>query len=104
MNMENEEIRRIRLLCESAMLADDGTFRPETLAKWQNRMRTAAAWCDPSTPDAPAFGVTVSPDTLRQDCPERTACMGVENSVLRVTARADMADGSYIRVPKVVGE
>ena len=100
--MEYED--KIRLLSENAMLADDGMFSPEMLAGWQNRMRIAAAWCDRFVPAAPAFGVTVSPDALRQDCPNRGACIGIDNSLLRVPARADMAEGDYIRVPKVVGE
>ncbi len=103
--MENEEIRRqIRTLTESAMLADEGVFPPEILARWQDRMRAAAAWCDDPMPDPPAFGVTVSPDALRADCTERAVCSGIENSELRAAARSDMADGIYIRVPKVVGE
>lgn len=100
-----DKYTQMHRLAENAMFADAFVvFTPEILSDWQNRMRTAAAWCDSAVPDPPAFTETVTPDRLRRDMPENKLCAYITESSRLCSARTDMTSGDYIRVPKVVGE
>ncbi len=107
--MENEEkYTSLQGLLANAMLsgATSNVVDAETLARWQDRMRSAASRADGNVPDPPAFEQTFSPENLRADIPMRETKTGayVSASCRLTDARTDMAPGKYIRVPKVVSE
>lgn len=108
MTDHEEKYAGLRGLLANAMFSDNTSeaLQMEILSQWQNRMRSAASLADGMIADPPAFGRTVSPEDLRTDTPmwEIDANTYVNGSSRLTYGRADMAQGQYICVPKVVKE
>lgn len=101
-----DDLRKNAMLADASLEDGERIFSPAVMEDWQRRMHSASIWGEGRERLPPAYGVITEPMELRPDIPQNhtAADSCISLSAHRCTGRADMSQGTYILVPKVVSE